>query len=122
MTPERFSELAEQGYNRIPLVREVQAGGQTLQLSAESVEGGEKWGRYSILDLPFQRRLQVRGHGVTLFDGNTVLAKNQQDDPLSYIETFQNRITVPEAKNLPLFNARHVADFGYGSPRLVERG
>ena len=55
-----LSDYATQGYNRIPLMREVLADLDTpvstyLKLAAgpysylfESVEGGEKWGRYSI--------------------------------------------------------------------------
>ena len=64
MTPEQFKALAEQGYNRIPVTREVLADLDTplstfVKLSGgpysylfESVHGGEKWGRYSIIGLP----------------------------------------------------------------------
>jgi anthranilate synthase component 1 len=61
MTPEQFAELAQAGYNRIPVYREVLADLDTplstyLKLGSgpysylfESVQGGEKWGRYSII-------------------------------------------------------------------------
>ncbi|HXK58074.1 MAG TPA: anthranilate synthase component I, partial [Gammaproteobacteria bacterium] len=64
MTPEEFESLAAQGYNRIPLMCEVLADLDTplsvyLKLANapysylfESVQGGEKWGRYSIIGLP----------------------------------------------------------------------
>ena len=57
MNKEQFLTLAEQGYNKIPLVREVLADLDTplsafMKLAAqptsylfESVQGGEKWGR-----------------------------------------------------------------------------
>ena len=64
MTPQQFAALAAQDYNRIPVSREVLADTET-PLSAyikladgpysyllESVQGGEKWGRYSIIGLP----------------------------------------------------------------------
>ena len=64
MTPERFRELRAAGYNRVPITRRVLADLDT-PLSAyaklalgrhsfllESVEGGEKWGRYSIIGVP----------------------------------------------------------------------
>ena len=133
MTPERFSELAAAGYNRIPLVREVLADLDTplstyLKLAdqpysylLESVEGGEKWGRYSIIGLPCQRRLQVRGHEVTLFDGNAVIEQSHQDDPLTFIEDFQKRFSVPELDNLPLFTGGLVGYFGYDTVRYVEK-
>ena len=73
MTPEQFQSLAAQGYNRIPVMREVLADLDTplstyLKLAdapysylLESVQGGEKWGRYSIIGLPCRTRIEVRG-------------------------------------------------------------
>ena len=64
MTPQEFAALAEQGYNRIPVARQVLADLDTplstyLKLADqpftylfESVHGGEKWGRYSMIGLP----------------------------------------------------------------------
>ena len=69
MTPEQFDHYADLGYNRIPLYREVLADLDTplsvyLKLAArpysflfESVQGGEKWGRYSIIGLPARRHV-----------------------------------------------------------------
>ena len=63
MTAEQFAELARQEYNRIPVTREVLADLETplsvyLKLAFgpnsylfESVQGGEKWGRYSLIGL-----------------------------------------------------------------------
>ena len=59
MNAEQFAKLARQEYNRIPVTREVLADLETplsvyLKLALgpnsylfESVQGGEKWGRYS---------------------------------------------------------------------------
>ena len=64
MTAETFRQLADAGHNLIPLVREVLSDLDTplsvyLKLADgpnaylfESVEGGETWGRYSIIGLP----------------------------------------------------------------------
>ena len=72
MTPEQFDALVAQGYNRIPVVCEVLADLDTplsiyLKLVErpfgflfESVHGGEKWGRYSIIGLPCRTVLRVR--------------------------------------------------------------
>src|SRR5690606_40316126 len=71
MTHEEFLRLADQGYNRIPLARETLADFDTplsiyLKLAdapysylLESVQGGEKWGRFSIIGLPSRTRLRV---------------------------------------------------------------
>ena len=71
MTPESFSQLAAQNYNRIPVMREVSADLDTplsiyQKLASgpysylfESVQGGEKWGRYSIIGLPCNTLLRI---------------------------------------------------------------
>ena len=76
MTPEQFKSLASQGYNRIPVTREVLADLDTplstfIKLADgpysylfESVHGGEKWGRYSIIGLPCATVLRVHGHEI----------------------------------------------------------
>ena len=78
MNISQFKDLASQGYNRIPLVREVLADLETplsvyLKLAKgsysyflESVQGGEKWGRYSIIGLPCKTILKVSGNDFTL--------------------------------------------------------
>jgi anthranilate synthase component 1 len=78
MNAQRFAELAAQQYNRIPVFREVLADLDTpvsayLKLANapfsylfESVEGGEKWGRYSIIGLPARTILTVRGQQIRI--------------------------------------------------------
>jgi anthranilate synthase component 1 len=73
MTPEQFEIYAQQGYNRIPVARQVLADLDTplsayLKLADapytylfESVQGGEKWGRYSIIGLPCRTVVKVNG-------------------------------------------------------------
>ncbi|MCB1798040.1 MAG: anthranilate synthase component I, partial [Gammaproteobacteria bacterium] len=85
MTPSQFDALVAQGYNRIPVVCEVLADLDTplsvfLKLVEgpfgflfESVHGGEKWGRYSIIGLPCRTVLRVSGDQATVdTDGTTV--------------------------------------------------
>ena len=74
MTPEQFQDLASQGYNRIPVTLEVLADLDTplstfIKLAQgpysylfESVHGGDKWGRYSIIGLPCSSVLRISGH------------------------------------------------------------
>ena len=78
MNQSRFQRLVEQGFNRIPVAREVLADLDTplstyLKLAdapysylLESVQGGEKWGRYSIIGLPCRKIIRVRGQRVTV--------------------------------------------------------
>ncbi len=81
MTQDDFAAHAAQGYNRIPLLREALADLDTplstyLKLANgpysylfESVQGGEKWGRYSIIGLPCRTVLRVTGKLITVSYG-----------------------------------------------------
>ncbi|HFC53997.1 MAG TPA: anthranilate synthase component I [Gammaproteobacteria bacterium] len=132
MTPERFSSLAARGYNRIPLMREVLADLDTplstyLKLAdapysylLESVQGGEKWGRYSIIGLPSHTVLQVSGREITVLEGGSVSERLQAEDPLAWIESFLARFTVPELPELPRFTGGLVGYFGYDTVRYIE--
>ena len=132
MTPEQFADLARQGYNRIPVTREVLADLDTplstyLKLAhgpysylLESVQGGEKWGRYSIIGLPCRTVLKVFGHEVRIETDGELVEQHQCDDPLAFVEQFQKRYNVPELPNLPRFNGGLVGYFGYDTVRYIE--
>ncbi|MDD9817992.1 MAG: anthranilate synthase component I [Gammaproteobacteria bacterium] len=132
MTPERFHELAAQGYNHIPLIREAPADLETplsvyLKLAAgpgsyllESVQGGERWGRYSIIGLPCARRLEAKDDEVVVRDGTTVRERARSDDPLAWIEGYQRRRKAPVCPELPRFCGGLVGYFGYEIVRHLE--
>ncbi|MFC4973381.1 anthranilate synthase component I [Halomonas beimenensis] len=132
MTPERFQQLAEAGYNRIPVTREVLADLDTplstyLKLAdapwtflLESVQGGEKWGRYSIIGLPCHERIEVRGFAVRhIVDGHEQ-GVTEVADPLAWIEDFQARFKVPLLDDQPRFDGGLVGYFGYDTIRYIE--
>ncbi|NPU95426.1 MAG: anthranilate synthase component I [Gammaproteobacteria bacterium] len=133
MTPQQFKTLAAQGYTRIPLMREVLAdletplstykklADQPYSYLFESVQGGEKWGRYSIIGLPCSIRLTVRGHQLTLQNGDRILEQKEVADPLDYIEQFQQQFKVPQVDGLPRFNGGLVGFFGYDIVRYIEK-
>jgi len=132
MSPEQFALYAEKGFNRVPVVREVLADLDTplstyLKLAAgdysyllESVHGGEKWGRYSIIGLPCKQVLKVFGHRVLIEIDGKVAEEHDCEDPLAFVEAFQSRFKVPELDDLPRFNGGLVGYFGYDTIRYVE--
>lgn len=86
----------------------------------ESVEGGEKWGRYSIIGLPAKRAIVVRGPRVEIRDNNKVTATFETDDPLAFIEGYQ-RLNAPLGiEELPRFCGGLVGYFGFDTVRYVE--
>lgn len=135
MTPERFQELAAAGYSRIPLVRSHLADLETplstyLKLAAgphgfllESVEGGEKWGRYSIIGLPASTRIEVRGRTVTVTRDGVVVHREEVTDPLAWLEQWQDAYRAAEPEGFadrPPFLGGLVGYFGYDTVRYIE--
>ncbi len=132
MIPEQFDQLAAEGHNRIPLMCEVLADLDTplsvyLKLADgpnsylfESVQGGEKWGRYSIIGLPCRTLMRVRDHNITVETDGKVIEEHHAEDPLAFIEEFQQRYRVAEQEGLPRFTGGLVGYFGYDTIRYIE--
>ncbi len=132
MTPEQFNHYARQGYNRIPICREVLADLDTplsayLKLADgaysylfESVHGGEQWGRYSIIGLPCKTIVKITGNQIRLEQDGELLEEVTHDNPLIWIEEFKERYNVPDIDTLPRFNGGLVGYFGYETIGYIE--
>ncbi|MEY3201954.1 MAG: hypothetical protein RIR70_1504, partial [Pseudomonadota bacterium] len=132
MTESEFKQLAALGYNRVPVTLETFADLDTplsiyLKLAhepwsylLESVQGGERFGRYSFIGLPSTTRIEVRGREVKVFKGEVVAEHLPDCDPLAFIESFQARFKVPDLPGLPRFCGGLVGVFGYDTVRYIE--
>ena len=132
MLLDTFKTCIEQDYNRIPLVREVLADLDTplstyLKLADgaysylfESVQGGEKWGRYSIIGLPAQETIHIRNNHVEIHNSGKLIDSFETDDPLAWIEAKQNAYKAPELAELPRFTGGLVVYFGYETIGYIE--
>ena len=131
-TPSDFARHAAAGCNRIPLMREVLADLDTpvttwLKLARgpysyllESMEGGERWGRYSIIGLPCRELLRVRGHRVRHLVGGAVRSDTEVDDPLAAVREFRRGFKAPAAPGPARFTGGLVGYFGYDTVRYIE--
>lgn len=132
LNKQQFNQFAEAGFNRIPMVREILADLETplsiyLKLAdqpysymLESVQGGEKWGRYSIIGAPCRNRLEVRGKTLSLFAEGKLAEQYQCADPLNEVRQFHSQYSVPELPELPRFNGGLVGYFGYDTVGYIE--
>ena len=132
MTPEKFAELTGQDFNRIPVTREVLADFETplsvyLKLAHgansylfESVQGGEKWGRYSLIGLQTSTVLRVYGQRLEIIRDGKPMVDRHTDDPMAEVDRFRQLFSVPELPNLPRFTGGLVGYFGYDTVRYVE--
>jgi anthranilate synthase component 1 len=135
MTEIEFQSLANQGFNRIPLVSEAfadletplsvylklaqsQNGGKNTFL-LESVVRGERLDRFSFIGLPastsvrcYQERCEVveNGQVIETFNGN----------PLEFIAQFQGRFNAALHPGLPRFCGGLAGYFGYDTVRHIE--
>lgn len=135
-----FLALAQQGYNRIPLVAETLADLETplslyLKLAfaenggahsflLESVVGGERFGRYSFIGLPAQTLLRSSGFGAAAIsevvqDGQVV--ETHIGNPLDFISEYQSRFKVALQPGLPRFCGGLAGYFGYDAVRYIEK-
>ncbi len=120
-------------YNRIPVVLETFSDLETplsvyLKLAngpysylLESSQGGEKWGRYSIIGLPSETILSVRGQFIEVTHKGNVVESLETKDPIQFIEAFQGRYSIDHQENLPRFYGGLVGYFGYDTVRYVEK-
>ena len=129
---EQFKGYASQGYNHIPVAREILADLDTplsayIKLASgprtfllESVVGGEKWGRYSMIGLAATTVVKVGGNKFTVEMGSKVVAQKEVEDPFAEIESFQRQFRVPHVPGLPRFTGGLVGYFGYDCVRYIE--
>jgi len=142
MSAESFSKLElskikQQGFNRVPLVREVLADLDTplstyLKLANapytylfESVHGGEKWGRYSIIGLPCNKVIKISGYEISQYEDEQLVSQQTVEDPLKWIEDYQAGFSVYEDamddQRLPRFTGGLVGYFGYETIAYIEK-
>jgi len=140
ITELEFKSLANQGYNRIPLVAEAFADLETplslyLKLChthddgkhsflLESVVGGERFGRYSFIGLPARSLLRACGFGAdarteVVTDGQVV--ETHAGNPLDFIADYQKRFKVALSPGLPRFCGGLAGYFGYDAVRYIEK-
>lgn len=132
MTEQEFNALAGSGYNRIPLVKELFADLDTplsvyLKLAnrpfcylLESVQGGERFGRYSFIGLAARTRIRVHGHLVTVETDEGIESQQKAADPLAFVDEYLKRFKAAPRKGLPRFGGGLVGYFGYDTVRYIE--
>ena len=129
----QFNELAAQGYNRIPLVLETFAdldtplslylklANQPYSYLLESVQGGERFGRYSIIGLPAKTRIVAHGMDVQVWQGDRVVESTSNTNPLDFVKRYQARFKTPPYAGLPRFTGGLAGYFGYETVRYIEK-
>ncbi len=128
-----FDALAVKGFNRIPLILETFAdldtplslylklANQPFSYLLESVQGGERFGRYSIIGLPAKTRIVAYGNQVQVLEDNVVIETLENAHPLDFVKSFQARYKTPPYQGLPRFTGGLAGYFGYETVRYIEK-
>lgn len=134
MTPEEFAQLGHEGYNHVPVVRQLFADldtplscyvkvarGTYSYLLESAAQGGEKWARYSVVGLPSAYVVKVYGYQVIIEESGAETRRFTCEDPLSFVEGLRGRFNYPEMDSLPIYTGGLVGYFGYDTIRYVEK-
>ncbi len=133
LTKQEFEAFANQGFNRIPLVVETFADLDTLlslylklanqpfSYMLESVQGGERFGRYSIIGLPAKTRIVANRCDVQVITDGVVVQTVLDTNPLDFIKSYQARFKTPPYQGLPRFTGGLAGYFGYETIRYIEK-
>jgi anthranilate synthase component 1 len=129
---ENFQRHAADGHTRIPVVREVLSDLDTplsvyLKLADgphtylfESVEGGERFGRYSIIGLPAKRVYAFAGHTLYVTEHGELVEAREVADPFAEVERLRAEHSVPKLEGLPEFTGGLVGWFGFECIQYIE--
>lgn len=131
LTQEQFTQFAQQGYTHVPLFRRVIADFDTplsiykkladkpFSYLLESVHGGEKWGRYSVIGLSSDETAAIYGeHLRHTIDG--VTKEKTLKSPLEWVAEYQSKFNVPCIEGLPKYAGGLVGYFSYDTVRYAE--
>jgi anthranilate synthase component 1 len=138
MTESEFAALSSQGYNRIPVRLETFAdldtplsiylklGNKPFSYLLESVIGGERFGRYSIIGLPAREWLRVKGKECAIVRArpggqSETLEHVFSADPLAFVEKYRKRFKAAPIEGALRFAGGLAGYFGYDTVRYVER-
>jgi anthranilate synthase component 1 len=130
----QFLRQAEEG-TLVPVFREYHADLETpvsayLKISArfptdhfllESVEGGEKWARYSFIGFDPHLRFQADAKGISVRQGEETRDIPVTGDPLDALAGILKEIRYSPAPGLPRLSGGAVGYIGYDYVRYLEK-
>ena len=127
-----FKKFADQG-NLIPVYREIMAdidtpvsalmklGSKSHVFLLESVEGGEKWGRYTFMGSDPRIIFEVKGEDVLIHENGKINRRMHRGDPLKFLKNLLNVYRPVPLNGLPRFFGGAVGYLGYDMVRYFEK-
>lgn len=128
---EEFQNLTQKG-NLIPVYKEILADMETplsiyrkldhgkYSFLLESMEGGEKWGRYSFIGLNPSVVVRARKDELQILDGHGNVQTKATGSPISWLRRILSGYKPVTMDGLPRFFGGAVGYFGYDTVRFIE--
>ena len=132
ITSDKFESYKNKGFNFIPLVKSFDVGHETplsiyqklanlpFSYLLESVEGGERFGRYSIIGLPSKKRIVICDDVIEVIHQDKVIQKEATQNSLDFIQNYLSQFNVPSDIELPRFAGGLAGYFGYETIQYIE--
>ena len=131
MDKDRFLKTVDEGYDLIPISKSIENpsinpidmyeafSNMPQSYFFESLEGGRKWSRYSIIGLPSSESIDVKDDIVTITTGEKKQSE-KTSDPIMWIENYYKKFNVYSDSTLPDFQGGLVGYFGFDSIKYFE--
>ena len=103
-----------------PVSAYLKLGNQPYSYLLESMQGGERWGRYSFIGLPCREIIRVHGQTITVHIDGVETERLDNADPIAWLRTRTADTSVVPASGLPRFAGGWVGYFGYDCVRYFE--
>lgn len=132
LTKKEVGALAQNGFNKIPLTRQhfsdldtplslyLKTANLEYSYLLESVEGGERFGRYSIIGLPAKRVYKINNFEISIYENGQLVKSLTHKKPLDFINELISAYKAPKDLDLPRFTGGLVGYFGYETIQYIE--
>ena len=103
-----------------PLSVWLKLAGEPYSYLFESIQGGEKWGRYSVIGLASQSVIRVYQQRISLEQSGVIIDEFDTEDPLQWLDEFYRHSCTEQLPGLPRFCGGLVGYLGYDAVRYIE--
>ncbi len=131
ISKEEYIKYSENGFNIIPLIKTIDLGldspikvfskikNKQNTFLLESIEGGEKWAKFSIIGLDCKDTIKVSDKKIEI-KTESGISKIESNEPLNELKKIIGIHKSPNLKDMPRFYGGYVGFFAYESAKFAE--